>query len=132
MRKSNPVRGQYLLVGTDLIRAGIRTLGKVTAFYRENDASGVIFSMDPASERWVTSRAVSSACARLGQPADLAAVPAALILAELRKDPKAKVRTTEDHIVHMLGGETEANRKFAQSQLALLEATYLGSSVQAA
>ena len=124
MAKSNPVRGNYLLVGTELVRAGIRTLNGITAFYRENDLTSVILSVDPRTERWITSRAVASAAAKAGVPLDVSSIAASTILPFLQQDPRMRVRTTEEQIVHMLGGETPENRAFAQAQLAELEATY--------
>lgn len=134
MARLNPVRGHYLLVGTDLIKAGIRTLKDAatgttsTVIARENSGS-VIFSVDPASERWITSRAVGAAAAKAGVPLDMASVEAAVILPYLKADPKARVRTTADQIVHMLGkGDTPEARQFADAQVALLEATYNGQA----
>ena len=117
--KPNPVRGQYLLVGTDLIRAGI----KDGVVIREDNGTA-IYLVDPATERWMTSRAVSSASAKIGKAIDAASVPVVEIKAALLQDRKAIVRTTEDHIVHMLGGDTPENRTYAKAQVALLEETY--------
>ena len=122
--RSNPVRGQYLLVGTDLIRAGIRTVLGATQFVREGSGA-VIASEDPRSERWLTSRAVTAAASQLGVKVDMGAVPFNAKFATLIKaDPKAGFRLTADHIVHMAGGETKENRAYAEAQVEELELAY--------
>lgn len=124
MARNNPVRGNYLLVGIDLVRAGIRTIAGVGTVFAREDNGDVIPSIDPRTERWVTSRAVASAAPKAGVPLLMSAVPANVILPFLQQDPKAKVRTTEEHIVHMLGGETPEHRAYAIKQIELLEETY--------
>lgn len=131
MARNNPVRGQYVLVGVDLVRAGIRKVAGVLAFARE-DTGAAIGSIDPRTERWLTSRAVASAAAKCGLDVNLSALPASVILPFILQDPRAKVRTTEEHIVHMLGGDSPANRAFAVKEVELLEATYLAAPVVAA
>lgn len=129
--RSNPVRSQYQLVGVDLVRAGIRMVAGVLAFARE-DTGAAIGSLDPRTERWLTSRAVTSAAAKAGVDLNLSALPASEILPFILQDPRAKVRTTEEHIVHMLGGDSPENRAFAVKQVELLEATYKGAVTVAA
>jgi hypothetical protein len=132
MPRNNPVRGQYRLVGTDLIRAGIRPAGGKLAFVAEN-TNVVLPSIDPGSELWITSRAVSAACAKVdGLSVNMGAVPLAPIAAALRLDPLAGFRQTADHIVHMLGGESKANRAYANLQVAELVATYSTATKAAA
>lgn len=132
-RKNNPVRGQYMLVGTDLVRAGIRIVGGLLAIARE-DSGTYIPSIDPATERWITSRAVTSAASRSGTELNLAQLPASLVVPFMASDPRAKVRTTEDQIVHLCGGENAENRAYAKAQVAELTATYAaaGTATQAA
>lgn len=127
MAKLNPVRGNYMLQGLDLVRAGI----KAGVFILESNGA-TLPSIDPRTERWVTSRAVTSAAAKAGIDLNMSAVPAAEILAFLQQDPKAKVRTTEEQIVHMLGGDSPENRAFAQAELAVLEANYAVGAATAA
>ena len=127
MPKNNPVRGNYILVGLDLVRAGIRN----GVFIRE-DNKAILPSLDPRTERWLTSRAVSAAAAKAGIPIDMASVPAGDILAFVQQDPKAKVRTTEEHIVHMLGGDNPVNRAFAQAEIGKLEKSYAAGTATVA
>lgn len=130
--RNNPVRGNYLLVGIDLVRAGIRTIaGTGTVFAREDNGQ-VISSLDPRTERWVTSRAVAAAAAKAGVPLTMSDIAANVILPYLQQDPKAKVRTTEEHIVHMCGGDNPVNRAFAIKQVELLEQTYTVAASAAA
>lgn len=118
MARKNPVRGQYVLQGLDLIRAGIFDV------FRREDSKDALPSAFPAEERWLTSRAVSSAAGKAGIPINLAIVPAAEVLRFIQQDPRAKVRTTEEHIVHMLGGDSPENRAYAQAEVARLIAEY--------
>lgn len=126
--RNNPVRGQYLLVGTDLIKAGIRTLAAGTMFLRENGNASAIFSLDPASERWITGGAVTKAVAAAQADGvivgDLNAIEVAAIKPYLAQSWRTKVRTTEDMIVHMAGADTPEVRAYAQAQVAELEAFY--------
>lgn len=131
MPRNNPVRGQYVLDGTDLVRAGIRRTDDGLAIVRE-DSGTAIDVVDPASVRWLTSRAVARAAAMLPYAVSMAAVPFNKdIAAIIRTDPKAGFRFTEDHIVHMLGGETPVRRKYAQDQVAELVVTYSTASAAA-
>jgi hypothetical protein len=133
MGQNNPLRGQYMLVGGDLIRAGIRNVAADpalsipahTGFYGEF-AGNLLSSDAPAQERWLTSRAVSSAASKAGVPVDLASVPLKVIHKFLKDDPKAAFRLTEDAILHLLpGGATPENKQYAADQIAKLEATYM-------
>ena len=117
--KVNPVRGNYLLIGTDLVRCGI----KDGVVIREDNATAV-YLVDPATERWMTSRAVAAACAQAGIPLTMSSIAVADIKAFLAKDRKAIVRTTEEHILHMLGGDTPDNRAFAKAEIERLQQTY--------
>jgi len=119
MPRLNPVRGHYMLQGLDLVRAGIQR----GVFIRE-DNKAALPSIDPRTERWLTSRAVSRAAALAHVDLNLAQVEASVILPYVQQDPKAKVRTTEEQIVHMCGGESPENRAYAQSQIELLEKNY--------
>ena len=125
MARRNPVRGNYVVVGTknaDLIRAGIRNVKGVLGIYAEN--TGMQLSVDPRLALWVTSRAVTSAAAKIATKFDLMSVPLNAVYAAIMSDPRAGFRRTEDQIVHMLGGETTENRAFAQDQMRKLEDAY--------
>jgi len=132
MAEKNPVRGQYLLQGLDLIRAGIVTRDGETLLIRE-DTKAQLPSIDPRTERWLTSGAVTAAAAASGLNLGMNQLPADAVLPYLQQSWKGVVRTTEDHILHMLPGhDTPENRAFAQDQIAQLELTYLGKAVKAA
>ena len=125
--RNNPVRGQYMLVGSDLVRAGIVTIGGVVQFIREFGQSTIV-SADPANERWVTSRAVASAASKLNDTVDLASVPYnAQFAALLKADPHFQgFHLTRDHIIHMLPNKAgnPDNVAYAEAQVAALEVTY--------
>ncbi len=132
--KVNPLRGHYMLVGTDLVRTGVRTVAGETAFYREDNGQA-IDSVDPANERWVTSRAVSAAAAKAGIPVNMAAIEAGVILQFLLQDPKAAFRLTEDAILHLIDRDvrgTPEAQAYAAGQVAELVATYQKAAAQAA
>jgi len=126
----NPVRGQYLLVGTDLIKAGISK----DVFIRENVGTAIA-SFDPATERWISGGAVTAACAKAAEDGHqflMSAIPVAVLAPYLKQVWRAKVRTTRDMILHMLPSEMDPDKaiEFADAEMAALNASYGVNAVQ--
>lgn len=125
---TNPLRGWYLLVGSDLVRAGVRAVSETARIFAREDNGEPIDVVDPATERWLSSRAVTRAAALAGIELNMAAMPASLVVPFVQSDPRAKIRNTEEAIVSLLGGDNPVNRAFAIKEVELLETTYAAAA----
>jgi hypothetical protein len=141
MPKNNPVRAQYAFIGT-LQLVGIRNISGMTFIAAEGSTTSLSVQ-DPSSVLWLTQRSLNHSMREhkrkernAGRDYDIDPDNPVItqgLLDELKRDPKVAKRTTEDMIVHMCGGETPANRAYAQAQIQALNEFYLaGSTVVAA
>ena len=141
MPRTNPVRAQYAFIGT-LQCVGIRNDGGKTFITPEWGLGAAMAVPVPEDVLWLTQRSINRAQRNAQAAARAAGLPYEVdlthpfitleLLDELKKDPKAIRRRTEDMIVHMCGGETLINRAYAQDQVRRLNEFYLGTKAAAA